>query len=208
MQTPLGLVLSNTDCVSFGRTSKAALCVSPLPASVLSSAETGWSQHYGHLHSTGAALWCCKERQIERQADVRRVLYHLRSRIQSTQRSERSSRSSTGRATQHTCHLPDAVFSPQRFISLHNIAVRYWDDGRPRLALRHARLALDMLKTHGLPSGCVGHLIKAMRELQRPYAGVERQILAAVKAKNSSVRAHVDLAQLFFSKKMLGSAGR
>ncbi|KFG62462.1 hypothetical protein TGRUB_235870 [Toxoplasma gondii RUB] len=202
-----GLVLPTKGRVPQSELSSSlALCAAPHPVILLRSEEPGSVQRYGRLQSRGTALWWSKERQIERQADVRCALHQLRSRIYSTQRSDPGSRSSA-RVVQPTVCLPTTVFSAQRFISLHNMAIRYWDDGRPALAFRHARLARDLLKAHGLPFGCVGHLMKAMKDLQRPYAAVERRIHAAAKAKNSSVRAHFDLAQLFFAKRMLGSAG-
>ncbi|PFH37254.1 hypothetical protein BESB_037120 [Besnoitia besnoiti] len=87
------------------------------------------------------------------------------------------------------------------------MAIRYWDEGLPQLALRHARMAMDMLRAFDLPLGCAEHLEKAMKEFQKPYAAVERQMIAAATAKTSSIRNHFDLAQLFFAKAMLGACG-
>lgn len=90
-----------------------------------------------------------------------------------------------------------------RFVSHFNLAIRYWDLGKPTLARYQAEAACVILRHHDLPLGCAAHNAEIMTELSRRYAESEHRLDKAVTRNPDSIMANYDLGVLLFDKRML-----
>lgn len=91
-----------------------------------------------------------------------------------------------------------------RFLSHYNLAIRYWDLGKARLARDEADKACLELKKAGLPVGCAEHCRAVMAEhCQDVVVKEERRLLAAVSRAPHAVGPSYALGVHYFDKRML-----
>lgn len=100
------------------------------------------------------------------------------------------------------------VFPSERLGSHFQLCLKFWDEGKPSLAMQQAQLAVQLLKEHGLPLGCAAHNIVAIKQIcnDRTLQDRDKETAARVAKFPDAVTSNYARSELLFDKRMLRTA--
>lgn len=90
-----------------------------------------------------------------------------------------------------------------RFLAHFNLAMRYWDLGKPKEAREEALLACRELDIAGLDRGCAGHTFSTINSIHQTMLTDERRLLEAAKKAPDAIAPAYELGVHFFDKRMI-----
>jgi hypothetical protein len=93
-----------------------------------------------------------------------------------------------------------------RFSSHFNLAIRYWDMGKGRMAMREMLEGQACLREAGKSAGCTQCCLQIMEHLTSANSSREARCRSVVKERPRSVAAQYALGVVFFDKRMLQKA--
>eukprot|EP00388_Colpodella_angusta_P002284 GDKJ01007620.1.p1 GENE.GDKJ01007620.1~~GDKJ01007620.1.p1 ORF type:complete len:436 (+),score=60.51 GDKJ01007620.1:122-1309(+) len=99
-------------------------------------------------------------------------------------------------------------FPAERLASHFHLCLKFWDDGKPSLAMQQAQLGVQLLKEFGLPLGCAAHNMIAIKQICNDSTLQERDRDTAARVAKfpDAVTSNYARAELLFDKRMLKTA--
>ncbi len=98
-----------------------------------------------------------------------------------------------------------------RFVSFHNLSIRYWDRGQAQLAIKECENAVKILNQSHLPLKGIVNMLDRMVSTHNQFKHREAKMLETESKKNMSPQNRISLTYkigvLYFDKRMIGKAG-